>query len=106
MGLGMCIQNRGLRGFGSEGPMQDTALDWIPYPQGTEHWRARQHSIDFLYTQIVNGSPSVYLTSLTAQLTVIYIHQYKISHNKIKNKIHMKSSQLGSLEPENGYISA
>ena len=38
MGLGMCIQNRGLRGSDLEGPMQDTALDWIPYPQGTEHW--------------------------------------------------------------------
>lgn len=38
MGLGMCIQNRGLRGPGLEGPTQDTALDWIPYPHGTEHW--------------------------------------------------------------------
>jgi len=38
MGLGMCIQNRGLRGSGLEGPMQDTALDWIPYPHGSEHW--------------------------------------------------------------------
>lgn len=37
MGLGMCMQNRGLRGSGFEGPMHDTALDWIPYPQGTEH---------------------------------------------------------------------
>lgn len=38
MGLGRCIQSRGLRGSGFEGPMQDTGLDWIPYPQGTEHW--------------------------------------------------------------------
>lgn len=38
MGFGMCIQNRGLRGSGLEGPIQDTVLDWIPYPQGTEHW--------------------------------------------------------------------
>lgn len=37
MGLGMCIQSTGLRGSVLEGPMQDTALDWIPYPQGTEH---------------------------------------------------------------------
>jgi len=37
IGLGMCIQNRGLRGSGLEGPMQDTALDWMPNPQGTEH---------------------------------------------------------------------
>ncbi len=41
MGLGMCIQNRGLRGSGLEGPRQDTALDWIPYPQGTEHWMSK-----------------------------------------------------------------
>lgn len=40
MGLGRCIQSRGLRGSGFEGPMQDTVLDWIPYPQGTEHWKA------------------------------------------------------------------
>lgn len=46
MGLGICIQNEGVRGPGFEGPMQDTALDWIPYPQGTEHWR--QNSDDFL----------------------------------------------------------
>lgn len=44
MALGKCIQNRGLRGSVVEGPMQDTALDWIPYPQGTEHWRARSDS--------------------------------------------------------------
>lgn len=48
MGLGMCIQSRGLRGSGLEGPMQDTALDWIPYPQGTEHCRARQQRGEFL----------------------------------------------------------
>lgn len=39
MGLGICIQSRGLRGSGVEGPMQDTARDWIPYPQGSEHCR-------------------------------------------------------------------
>lgn len=48
MGLGMCMQSRGLRGSGLEGPTQDTALDWIPYPQGTEHCGATQHSSDFL----------------------------------------------------------
>lgn len=37
MGLGMCMQSSGLRGSGLVGPMQDTALDWIPYPHGTEH---------------------------------------------------------------------
>lgn len=41
MGLGMCMQMSGLRGRGVEGPMQDTALDWIPYPQDMEHWRAK-----------------------------------------------------------------
>lgn len=54
MGLGMCIQSRGLSGSGFEGPMQDTALDWIPYPQGTEHWRARQHCSH--YIEIINGA--------------------------------------------------
>lgn len=44
MGLGICMQSRGLRGSGLEGPRQDTALDWIPYPQGTEHWRETQGS--------------------------------------------------------------
>lgn len=39
MGLGMCMHSMGLRGCGCEGPMQDTALDWIPYPQETEHWK-------------------------------------------------------------------
>lgn len=39
MGLGMCMHSKGLRGCGCEGPMQDTTLDWIPYPQETEHWR-------------------------------------------------------------------
>lgn len=43
MGLGMCMQSRGLRGSGLEGPKQDTALDWIPYPQGTVHWIETQH---------------------------------------------------------------
>lgn len=41
MGLGICIQSRGLRGSGVEGPMQDTARDWIPYPQGSEHCRQK-----------------------------------------------------------------
>lgn len=30
IGLGMCIQSRGLSGSGAEGPMQDTVRDWIP----------------------------------------------------------------------------
>ena len=44
IGLGMCMQSRGLRGSGLEGPRQETALDWIPYPHGTEHWRVKSHS--------------------------------------------------------------
>lgn len=30
IGLGMCMQSRGLSGSGAEGPMQDTVRDWIP----------------------------------------------------------------------------
>lgn len=44
MGLGMCMQNRGDRGMGLEGPMQDTALDWMPYPQDTVHWDTHTHT--------------------------------------------------------------
>lgn len=37
MGLGMCMQSRGLSGSAVEGPMQDTVRVWIPLPQGSEH---------------------------------------------------------------------
>ena len=42
MGLGMCMQSRGVRGTVLEGPMQDTPRDWIPYPQDTVHWDTKE----------------------------------------------------------------
>lgn len=42
MGLGMCMQSRGVRGTWLEGPIQETALDWMPYPHDAVHWDTQQ----------------------------------------------------------------